>query len=375
MALLTPVLSVLRRKCPAGRASSPGQARLGIGRAFLMLAAMAGVAAALAWPGGAQGPEKVVLATVRSITNLPVDIALARGYFKEQGIDLEQKLFQSGVEIVPAVGRNQVDIGEGSVTPGLLNAIGRGVRIRVVGEKAACARDFDFCPVMVRKDLYDGGQLTSWKQMKGRKIAISNLFTASHYKLVLLDRAFGVDPKDYEITTLTFPQMGAALQNKAVDAAVVIEPIVSKLEAQGLGVRLLDGQHSPATLVTLISYSEEFATKRAEVARRYMVAYVKGARDLVRARQAFAKSTPGPWTELLRLPQLATEYPDLKDAALAARVQVASVDPDGRVDEKALQEIVGWYRTAGKLEGREAPLSEFVDHSFVDYAVRQLGRF
>jgi NitT/TauT family transport system substrate-binding protein len=352
---------------------SPGSARRAC--AILVAGLVGALAAALAGPGAAQGPDKVVLATVRSITNLPVDIAIARGYFKEQGIDLELKLFQSGVEIVPAVGRSQVDIGEGSVTPGLLNAIGRGVRIRVVGEKAACARDFDFCPVLVRKDLYEAGQLTSWRQMKGRKIAVSNLFTASHYKLVLLDRAFGVDPRDYEITTLPFPQMGPALQNRAIDAPVVIEPIVSKLEAQGLGVRLLDGRHSPATLVTLISYSEEFATKRADAGRRYMAAYVKGARDLVRARQALAKGSPAPWTELLRLPYVAAEYPDLRDEALAARVQVAAVDPDGRVDERALQEIVGWYRAAGKLEGREAPLAEFVDHTFVDHAVRQLGRF
>jgi NitT/TauT family transport system substrate-binding protein len=339
-----------------------------------VLAAGVALGAAAAPPGAAQAPDRVVLATVRSITNLPVDVAIARGYFREQGIDLEVKLFASGVDIVPAVGRSQVDIGEGSVTPGLINAIARGVKIRVVGEKASCAKDFDFCPVMVRKDLHDAGQLTGWSQVRGRKVGISNLYTASHYKLVLLDRAFGVDPRGYELTAIPFAQMGAALQNRALDAAVVIEPIASKLEAQGLGVRLLDGRHSPSVLVTLISYSEEFATKRAEVGRRYMTAYVKGARDLVRARRALAGGSPALWAALRGLPHVQAEYADLRDEGFAARVSVAAVDPDGRVDEKALAETVAWYREAGKLEGRDVPLAEFVDHAFVEHALRQLGR-
>jgi NitT/TauT family transport system substrate-binding protein len=326
-------------------------------------------------PAPAPPMEKVVLATVRSITNLPVDIAIARGYFKEQGVDLETKFFGSGVDIVPALGTNQVDIGEGSVTPALINAMARGIDLKVVGQKAACAKSFDFCPVVVRKDLYDSGQLRTWNQMRGRTIAISNLYTGSHYKLVLLDKEFGISASDYRITTLPFANMAAALQNRAIDAAVVIEPIATQIEGSGFGVRLLDGRHSPNVLVTLISYSQKFRESRALVGRRYMNAYMKGARDLIRARLALEKKNEKLWEAIRVDPWIQQEYPQLKDKALADKASVAYVDPDARVNEKALAEIIDWYRAAGRLEGRQLGMREVVDQSFADYSFRMLGKF
>ncbi len=326
-------------------------------------------------PRPAEALDKVVLGTVNSITHLPVDIAVARGYFRERGIDLEVKFFSSGVDIVPAVGTGELDIGEGSVTPGVINAIGRGLKIQSTALKASCAVDYDFCPIVVRKDLYDSGGLKNWAQIRGRKIGISNRYTVSHDKLVLLDKAFGVNPAGYEIVTIPFSQMTAALANKALDAAVIIEPIATRAEQQGIGVRLLDGKHSPHVMVTLTSFSEKFV-KRPEVGRRFMVAFMKGARDLVRARRAVANGDRAPWNAIRALALPTKSINELlKDDAVGNKVSPAYVDPNLRVDEQELERVLAWYQSAGKLEGRPVAVREFVDHSFVEYALKELGPF
>lgn len=319
--------------------------------------------------------DKAILGTVRSITNLQVDIAIARGYFKEQGIDLEVKYFATGVDIVPALATNQLDIGEGSVTPALYNSMARGIKLSIVGQKAACGPGMDFCPLVVGKQLLDSGKWKDWTSIRGRKIAVSNLFTGSHQKLVILDEQFGVKASEYEIVTLPFDQMGAAMAAGAIDAAVVIEPTATALESKAIGKRILDGKHSPYVLVTLITYSEKFSKDRADVGSRYMAAYLKGARDLVKARSELAAGRPGLWDAITKLPFIPTDYPALADPATKNTVSIAYVDPDARVDEKQLKATVDWYDAAGKLTDGQPKLADAVDQRFVTYAVGKLGPY
>ncbi len=333
-------------------------------------------AAATSQPTATPKPEKVVVGTVKSITNLPVDVAIARNYFKEQGIDPEVKFFNSGVDIVPALSANQLDVGEGSVTPAVFNSMARGIKLSIVGQKAACGPGMDFCPIVVRKQLLDSGQWRDWTSIRGRKIGVSNLFTASHQKLVLLDEQFKVKASEYEIVVIPFDQMGAALQGGSLDAAVVIEPIASALETKGIGKRILDGKHSPFVPVTLITYSEKFMKDRPDVGRRYMIAYIKGARDLVTARAALATGQPALWDEITKLPFIPKDYPALADPATKNTVSIAYVDPDARVDLKQLQAVVDWYDKAGRLtDGKPKSLDADVDQSFVNFAIGKLGPY
>src|SRR5262249_60084734 len=67
-------------------------------------------------------PLKVRWGGQRTLTDAAAFVALDRGYFREEGIDLDYVNFGSASEIVPAVGPDQRDGGGGSPPPRPLNA-------------------------------------------------------------------------------------------------------------------------------------------------------------------------------------------------------------------------------------------------------------
>src|SRR5215211_1559144 len=161
--------------------------------------------AATATPTQAQAltaaPQPVTLkvGAVRTITNLPVFVALSRGYFREEGVELDFEFFGSGVDILPQLGTSRVDIGEGSVTPGFINAVARGLNIKAVADRAAMGPGRDFAPLVVRRADFDSGAIAQYTDLRGKRIAISNRWTGSHFKLVKLDERFGLREGDYTI--------------------------------------------------------------------------------------------------------------------------------------------------------------------------------
>lgn len=319
----------------------------------------------------------VVLGTVDSITNLPVTVAQARGYFEEEGVDLTVTFFGSGVDIVPALASGDLDLGEGSITPALFNSFGRDIEQPIVMKKAGCGPELDFCPVVVAQSLHDSGEFMTWSDIPGRTIAISNHWTASHYKLALLDEAFDVDPDSYEIINLPFGEMATALETEAIDAAVIIEPIATGVEARGVGTRLLDGDHSPSVAVTYTAANEDFLAEQPDVMVSYLRGYLRGAREVLEAREAFDAGDSSHWHELSELPLVSETYSVLADPDTRDLVSVAEYYGNAEVDLDELEEYKVFYESGDQLtpEGSAVEPTDIVDTGFLELALGALGRW
>ena len=63
-------------------------------------------------------------------------IAEERGYFREEGLQVESTPFDGAARMTPALASGQLDVGAGGVSASLFNAIGRGVPIKIVGPRA-----------------------------------------------------------------------------------------------------------------------------------------------------------------------------------------------------------------------------------------------
>lgn len=316
-------------------------------------------------PTAAPQPVTLKVGAVRTITNLPIFVALSRGYFRELGVELDIEYFASGVDILPQLGTNRVDIGEGSVTPGFINAVARGLNIKAVADRASMGPGRDFAPLVVRRGDYDSGAITSFTDLRGKRIAISNLWTGSHFKLVKLDERFGMRDGDYTIETIGFADMPAALENNAVQGAVLIDPGAARAESRGIISRLKDERHQPTVMVTLVAFSEEMLANKRDAGNRYMLAYLRGLRDL---EEALAERG-AKWEQLKA--QVSGEIPEFGDPAIADIIAIAAVEHDGRVNVRGYQELQDWYFDNGQIQ-RKIPVEEMIDNSFADYAVSRL---
>src|SRR2546421_8933521 len=77
-------------------------------------------------------PVKVSIGVVSSTSDGGIFIANERGYFKQEGIDLDVQRFQTLVDMVAPLTGGQLQIAAGGLAASLYNAVDRGVALRIV---------------------------------------------------------------------------------------------------------------------------------------------------------------------------------------------------------------------------------------------------
>jgi len=313
------------------------------------------------------------VATIRITADAGLYIADEKGYFKEQGIDVDWVDFATAAEATAPLGAGQLDIGVGAVGAGLFNAFNRGIDIRLVADKAATSPDprngfASSLALAVPREYADSGRLTDYADLRGKTIVIPAKGTASH---ILVDQALrkgGLTLADAEINELTFPDINPALANKAVDVALQIDPLLTLGEAQGILVpwkRAVDIY--PGQQIGAIMYGPRVAEIGQNAGKRFMVAYVKGLRDY---NDAF-----GPRRQnRAEVVAILTKNTNVKDAALYDKVTWDYMNPDGYINAETLARDMDWYVANGYLTDKP-DVARLVDNSFADYAVRTLGKY
>jgi len=314
-------------------------------------------------------PAKVNLGEVGSASDGAIYVALDKGYFAEQGIEIERTRFTTAADMVAPLGRGQLDVGGGAPSAGLLNAIARDIPLKIVADKGNVNKGFGFQAMVVRKDLWDSGAVKGPADLKGRPVALNARDITPEVMVDRYLRSGGLTINDVDVVTMGFPDMISGLTNGSVDAAFPIEPFVTQIVELGSGVVAARADEIiPGQQVAVILYGPDFVNNHPDVARRFMVAYVKGLRDY---NDAFAKKDPEKKTEVVNI---LTQYTAVKDPALYDKMVMPGLDPNGKVSVDSLNDSQGWWIEKGSQTAR-ADLSKVVDSQFVDYAVQQLGPY
>jgi len=322
-------------------------------------------ALASAVPAATPVPVTVKFGQVGTISDGAIFIADAKGYFKEQGITLDLQTFQSAANMTTPLGTGELDAGGGAPSAGLYNAIGRGVNIRIVADKGSLTAGHGYEAVIVRKDLAD--RVKSAKDMKGLKVSIAAQDIVPEYSLDAFLRTGGLTIKDITLVPLAFPDMVAALANKAIDVAVPTEPTATRILDAGTGVLITRTDIVvPGEQTAVILFSEKFA-KNTDAAVRFMKAYLQGARFYT---DAFDKKDPAKRKEAVDILAKGTKL----DAALIDRVVVPGIDPNGAVNAKSLDAAQQYFVTKGTQQ-KALDMTMVVDASFADAAVKELGTY
>ncbi len=337
------------------------------------LAAVAALAAGLILGTGAQAQMKnVKIGLTGSATDVGLWVADKKGFFKDEGITVEFITFDSAARMIAALGTAELDVGAGGHSAGLYNAVGRGIDVRIVADKSQNATGRGSQKLLVRKDLIDSGRYKSLADLKGLKIAQSAPGGSASTVITKFLEKGGLTDKDVDNVFMAFPQMGIALQNKAIDVALPAEPAVSSAMRLG-GVVAVANDYDvyPIHQISEILYSGRFATADVDLARRFMRAFLKGVRyhnDALGPNGEFAGAKGDEIVSIL------TEYGPFKDAAVWRSFIFSYCGPDGKLHLESLREDYEIFKAQGLIE---TPLdwSKLIDTSFVDWAVKDLGPY
>jgi NitT/TauT family transport system substrate-binding protein len=327
------------------------------------------VAAAPAVPAAKPAPARalVKIATTPSISNGGRYIAMEKGYFEEEGIELEDVPSDTSAQLLPSLAAGQIDILSGGPTSGLFNAIAQGIPARMVLDQWTGFPGNEAGGIIARKDLMDSGRLREPSDLRGLRVAMTSKGHVTEIVLDVMLKQGGLTWADVDPFELSYPNMNTALANNALDAAVSIEPFATQAIGAGFAQRWKPwAEVVPNDAIALIMYSQAFSEQKNDAAKRYAKAYVRGLRDYHEAR------TKGKDRE--QVIAWYQKHTTLKDRAVYDLIPWPSNNPDGRVNAEAIAAAQDWFHEHGYVQTK-VDISKVVDNQFADYAVAQLGRY
>jgi NitT/TauT family transport system substrate-binding protein len=295
----------------------------------------------------------------------PFFIGAEKGYFEEQGLQVELQSFNSGSTMIPVLSTGALDVGAGENGTALFNAINQNLDIRVVCGMLAQPQGYAFVPFLVRKDLFDSGVITSPADLKGRKVALNVERGNGEYTLVAVLEQGGLTLDDVEVVTLPFPEMPPAFTNQAIDAAVLPYPLAGQAISNDLAVVLVEGDEIFDNPQTAVLYYGQRLLKpeNREVGIRFMVAYLDAVRDL-QGDGWFNEENVAIISQYTNVPA-----PAIKSMAIY-------FGPNGEMNESYIENIMDYYIDQGYTEFSEPlSLSKILDLSFLEAALTRIGEF
>jgi NitT/TauT family transport system substrate-binding protein len=320
----------------------------------------------------AHGQTKVRVGNVNTVSDIGIYIADRKGYFKAEGLDVDFVGFKTAAQMIAPLGAGQLDVGGGTVSAGLYNAVGRKIGIRIVADKGSSRAGYNFSRVMVRKDLIDNGRYKTFADLKGMRVAIAAVGTGNAATLNEALKKAGLAFSDVTTIDLGFPDHLIAYRNKAIDAGVTNEPTATLAERAGVAVSVpgndtLFANHQTAVLL----YSDDFALKRRPTALKFMRAYLRGVRDYNDALKDGKIAGPGA-EEII---QTLVAYTDIKEPTLHRDMSPAACNPDGAADVASLAGDLEFFKQMKLIETPDIKAGDVVDNSFVDEVVKEMGTY
>ncbi len=313
----------------------------------------------------------VRIGVVNSSSDAPMYIAEKRGYFKQEDIQPEFVTFDTAAKMIAPLGVGHLDVGGGGVSAGLYNSVARGIGIKIVADKGSMPPPYGFFQLLVRKDLIDSGKVKDLKDLKGLKVAITAVGSTADSLLNEALKKGGLKWGDAEVVTMGFSQQVMALQNRAVDASITPEPSATLAVQRGVAVRFGMGDEIyPRQQVAVLLYGDKFIKDQPELAKKFMRAYIRAARDYNDALKD-GKLT-GPDAE--KIIAILNEKTSIKDPNVYRSITPNGVNPDGKVFEDSLKKDLQFFRDRKMIDGN-ITVEEVIDHSFVAAALKDLGLY
>jgi NitT/TauT family transport system substrate-binding protein len=314
---------------------------------------------------------EVRIGVLGASSDAPYYIADAKGYFRAEGIDAVFVNFTNTAQLVAPLGTGQLDVGSGAPSASLYNAVARGIDIKIVADKGSMPPGYGFMPMLVRKDLIESGKVKSFADLRGLKIGSPTPGGANISTLNEALKKGGLTMKDIEPLYMGQLELALALENKALDAALVTEPNATLAIDDGKAVRFAGGDEIyPNQQLSVVVYGGDFIRQQHDAAQHFMNAYIRAARDYNDALKGGHLAGPGAG-EII---EIMTRYAKVKDPRIYRDMVPNGVDPNGRVNLASLKKDHDFFASQGLLKG-EISVETLVDLSFADAAVAKLGSY
>jgi NitT/TauT family transport system substrate-binding protein len=174
----------------------------------------------------AAGPlekKHIDIATVGAVMSYPVDIAISKGYFKDEGLDVERSIYPSGPKVLQSMLGGTADFGS-SAYSNTLTMAARGQKVIAV---ALMARYPGYVLGISAKS---AGKFKSLKDLKGMKLGVTSPGSSNNLVLDYIASRAGVEPSSFSVIGVGAEEAAvAAVRQGQIDGLISVDPVITLL--------------------------------------------------------------------------------------------------------------------------------------------------
>lgn len=242
------------------------------GRLFTKFMATAAVVLGLSFAATANAGE-MRLGMTTWVGYGPMFLARDKGFFKENGLDVELQIIEDAALYMAAIAAGKLD--------GNASTIDEIMKYR--------SPDFCFKAVVALDDSHGGDgvlvqtDVNSLADLKGKAVGMNEGSVSQFWFNILLKRE-GLTEKDLQITNMTADDAAAAFIAGQIPAAVTWEPHLTLVRTKNQGKVLIDSSSTPGLIVDVVALTCDYIDKNP----KDVEAFVKGLYKAVE----FIKTNP-----------------------------------------------------------------------------------
>jgi len=308
--------------------------------------------------------EKIRIGALRFTSHAPSFVAYERGYFNEQGLEVEFKFFKSAQPMAVAIASGDVDFGITAISGGLINLAGKGA-IKVIGGALHEEKGIDGQMILASKKAIDSG-VKSPKDLKGRTFGITQTGSSFHYVAHKIAQKEGFANKDIKVKPLQ--KVGAiigALKTQQIDAWSIVPHIAKALnKSPKISIIGKVSDYIPDYQVTAVFTSSNNAKNKKDLVKKFLKAFSKGINDY---NLALVDKTAGE-EEATKMVKLIHKYvysskPYAK-AAPSIKNGSMRINEGAKLNMASVKDQLQWFKDE-KMVKKHITIDMLVDSSFV----------
>src|SRR5215468_875606 len=321
------------------------------------------IASAPAW---SQAPEKKKVTIAVGGKNLfyylPLTVAERKGYFKDEGLEVEIPDFAGGAKALQALVGGSADMVSGAYEH-TINMLAKKQPIKAVVLQAK------YSSIVLVMSKERAARYKSAKDLKGLKIGVTAPGSSTNMFVNNLLAKDGLKPTEVSIVGVgTGSGAFAAMEKGEIDALSNLDPVITQLESTGKFVAVADSRTEKGMKeiyggdyhASVIYITDEYIKKNPNTVQAVVNA-------MVRADQWIAKATPQQIFDLMPAEYKAGNPTLYKEALLKNMIGYSE---DGRMSMKAAENV---YKVLHQFEpsvmaADKIDLASTFDNSFVEKA-------
>jgi NitT/TauT family transport system substrate-binding protein len=309
--------------------------------------------------------EKVTVATQALAANGALFLAVERGYFQAEGLDVDLRAYPDARTIVEAVAAGTNDFGLTDLTPAAFNLAGLGA-VKIIAAQVREKRDYEGNEIVASSAAYAKG-LIKFADLANKVVALKNVGATFHYQLGLIAQANGFDLAGLTLKSIySYDDIGSAIRNGEVDAAILPAQYARELlvasQAKLIG---WCSQVDEPQLGALFTAGKTIESRRSTV-EKFVRAYARGAADYAATllrHDRYGKRVSDSVSSSAARAISAYVYPGRVAGIGLVEANAYYMDAKARIDEADIARQIEWYQAQG-LVNKGVDAQAILDLSF-----------